>query len=296
MFRPAAQEPVKTIVWMRGSATSALPASSPPGSRFSASCGTPPACSASTTALAHAGACSAGLSTTALPVASAAPTMPAAIASGKFHGAITPVTPRGDVAHRVALARAAAAAGGRRRARARPRRSTRGSRSPRRRRRRPRPTACRPRGRPARRARGGASAGCSAARESAAARSAAGLRDQTALAELGARDRRRARAAAVAAWAWATIARRVARVHRREAVARDDVLADQHRHLERELGVERGEGGERLAADGLAAQLEQRFVGEGGHGASRSSAVSMPLACAARKESLAVFSSRRRTR
>ena len=31
--------------------------------------------------------------------------MPAAIASGKFHGAITPVTPRGDVAHRVALAR-----------------------------------------------------------------------------------------------------------------------------------------------------------------------------------------------
>ena len=46
------------------------------------------------TALAHAGVCSAGLRTTALPVASAAETMPHAIASGKFHGAITPVTPR----------------------------------------------------------------------------------------------------------------------------------------------------------------------------------------------------------
>ena len=92
--RPTAQEPVNAIVWMRGSATSALPASSPPGSRCSASSGTPPACSASTTALAHAGVCSAGLRTTALPVASAALTMPAAIASGKFHGAITPVTPR----------------------------------------------------------------------------------------------------------------------------------------------------------------------------------------------------------
>ena len=95
MFRPAAQEPVKTIVWMRGSLTSALPGSSPPGSRCSASSGTPAACSASTTAFAHAGACSAGLRTTALPVASAAETMPAAIASGKFQGAITPVTPRG---------------------------------------------------------------------------------------------------------------------------------------------------------------------------------------------------------
>ena len=77
----------------------------------------------------------------------------------------------------------------------------------------------------------------------------------------------------------------------------DDVLADQHRHLERELGVERGERLQRLAADGLAAQLEQRFVAErGGHGASRSWAVVVPLAAAARKESLAVFSSRRRTR
>ena len=94
MFSPAATEPVKTIVWMRGSATSALPGSSPPGRSDSASCGTPPACSASTMAFAHAGACSAGLSTTALPVASAAETMPAAIASGKLNGAITPVMPR----------------------------------------------------------------------------------------------------------------------------------------------------------------------------------------------------------
>ena len=42
------------------------------------------------------GVCSAGLKTTALPVTSAAATMPGGIASGKFHGAITTPTPRGS--------------------------------------------------------------------------------------------------------------------------------------------------------------------------------------------------------
>ena len=41
------------------------------------------------------GACSAGLSTTALPAASPAETMPVGMARGKFHGAITATTPRG---------------------------------------------------------------------------------------------------------------------------------------------------------------------------------------------------------
>ena len=42
-----------------------------------------------------AGDCSAGLSTTALPVASAAAVIPHGIASGKFQGEITAATPRG---------------------------------------------------------------------------------------------------------------------------------------------------------------------------------------------------------
>ena len=44
---------------------------------------------------AHAGACSAGLRTTALPVASPAATIPSGIATGKFHGEITATIPRG---------------------------------------------------------------------------------------------------------------------------------------------------------------------------------------------------------
>ena len=41
-----------------------------------------------------AGDCSAGFSTTPLPAASPAATIPVGIASGKFHGAITAQTPR----------------------------------------------------------------------------------------------------------------------------------------------------------------------------------------------------------
>ena len=44
---------------------------------------------------AHAGACSAGLSTTALPVASPAETIPSGIATGKFQGEMTATMPRG---------------------------------------------------------------------------------------------------------------------------------------------------------------------------------------------------------
>ena len=45
--------------------------------------------------LAMPGVCSAGFTTTVLPVTSAAVVMPVQIASGKFHGLITTATPRG---------------------------------------------------------------------------------------------------------------------------------------------------------------------------------------------------------
>ncbi len=88
-------DPVNAIVCTCGFRTSAAPASPSPGSRFSAPAGTPAACSTATSSPAHPGDCSAGLSTTALPVTSAAAVIPAGIASGKFHGAITAQTPRG---------------------------------------------------------------------------------------------------------------------------------------------------------------------------------------------------------
>ena len=46
------------------------------------------------------GDCSAGFMMTVFPVTSAATVMPVSIASGKFHGAITAVTPRGRYSKR----------------------------------------------------------------------------------------------------------------------------------------------------------------------------------------------------
>ncbi len=86
---------MKATTCTRGSATSAAPASPNPGRSDSASGGSPAAWSASTSASALAGDCSAGFSTTALPAASAAAVIPQGIASGKFQGAITAATPRG---------------------------------------------------------------------------------------------------------------------------------------------------------------------------------------------------------
>ena len=60
-----------------------------------ADAGTPPARNARTSISAHPGDCSAGFRTTALPVASAPAVMPQGIASGKFQGEMTAVTPRG---------------------------------------------------------------------------------------------------------------------------------------------------------------------------------------------------------
>ena len=92
---PTGIDPVNAIVCTPGCGTSAAPASPSPGSSEIADAGTPPARSAWTSIRAQPGDCSAGLSTTALPVASAAAVIPHGIATGKFQGAITATTPRG---------------------------------------------------------------------------------------------------------------------------------------------------------------------------------------------------------
>ena len=91
---PTAAEPVKAIVWTPGCRTSAAPTSPAPGSSATAPGGTPAARRIETSSPAQPGDCSAGFSSAALPVASAAAVIPAGMASGKFQGAITAVTPR----------------------------------------------------------------------------------------------------------------------------------------------------------------------------------------------------------
>ena len=92
--RPTAPEPVKAIVATSRCPASAAPVSPAPGSSATAPAGTPPSRSASIRASAQPGACSAGLSTAVLPVARAAAVIPSGMASGKFQGEITAVTPR----------------------------------------------------------------------------------------------------------------------------------------------------------------------------------------------------------
>ena len=94
--RPTGPLPVKAMVWTSRCATSAAPADPSPGSSEIAPAGTPASRSARTTTKPHPGDCSAGLRTTALPVARPADTIPMGIAIGKFHGAMTPTTPRGS--------------------------------------------------------------------------------------------------------------------------------------------------------------------------------------------------------
>ena len=93
--RPTASEPVKAMAWTSRWATSAAPTSPSPGSSAIADGGTPPARRAWTSRWARAGDCSAGLSSTALPAASAAEVIPHGMASGKFQGEITATIPRG---------------------------------------------------------------------------------------------------------------------------------------------------------------------------------------------------------
>ncbi|MCY1521839.1 hypothetical protein D9M68_566710 [compost metagenome] len=95
--RPVVVSPVKAILAMRLLEASGLPASRPkpvttlitPGGRMS------PISSISSRM--PSGVCSAGLSTTQLPAASAGASFQAAISMGKFHGMIWPTTPSGSL-------------------------------------------------------------------------------------------------------------------------------------------------------------------------------------------------------
>ena len=84
---------MKAIV-STSAATSTRPIAASPSSRLSAPTGIPARWRTATIAAPHAGDCSAGLNTTAFPVARAAAVIPVGMATGKFHGAITAATPR----------------------------------------------------------------------------------------------------------------------------------------------------------------------------------------------------------
>ena len=97
MIRPTSVEPVKEIASTPGCRTSAAPAVSPkPGTTFSTPAGNPASAASSPKRSAVSGVCSAGLSTTVFPQASAGATFHAAIDRGKFHGMIAPTTPTGS--------------------------------------------------------------------------------------------------------------------------------------------------------------------------------------------------------
>ena len=91
---PVRVEPVKVILAMRGCRLSASPVTRPsPCTMLKMPGGTPASTASSARRSTENGVSSEGLSTTALPAASAAPTFHEAITSGKFHGVIAPTTP-----------------------------------------------------------------------------------------------------------------------------------------------------------------------------------------------------------
>ncbi len=96
MCEPTGVEPVKAILAMRLLVARAWPASSPkPLTMLITPAGSRSPISSMTLRI-EAGVCSAGLSTTQLPAASAGASFQAAIRIGKFQGMIWPTTPRGS--------------------------------------------------------------------------------------------------------------------------------------------------------------------------------------------------------
>ena len=88
---------MKAILSTSSCAARAAPAVSPkPVITFTTPSGMPASAISSPSRSAVSGVCSAGLSTTQLPVVSAGPSFHAAISSGKFHGMIWPTTPTGS--------------------------------------------------------------------------------------------------------------------------------------------------------------------------------------------------------
>jgi hypothetical protein len=92
---PARVEPVREIIAVFGSVTSASPTSLPPVTTLSSPAGSPASIASSARRMLERGVVGAGLRTTALPVARAGPIFQIAMMNGKFHGAIEPATPTG---------------------------------------------------------------------------------------------------------------------------------------------------------------------------------------------------------
>ena len=86
--RPTAVDPVNAILSTPGWSTSAAPVSPSPVTTFSTPAGMPASSASSPRRSAVSGVCSAGLSTTVQPAASAGETFHDAISSGKFQGMI----------------------------------------------------------------------------------------------------------------------------------------------------------------------------------------------------------------
>ncbi|MNQ66011.1 hypothetical protein D3C85_804880 [compost metagenome] len=108
-YLPTSVEPVNTSASTSGCRPSARPACSPsPGTTFSTPGGKPASSASSARRNAENGDCSAGLSTTLLPAASAGASFQAAMSSGKFHGTTAAITPNGS---RVMVANTFAAVG-----------------------------------------------------------------------------------------------------------------------------------------------------------------------------------------
>ncbi len=93
---PTEVEPVKAILSPPGCFTNAAPVSGPPVTIFSTPGGRPASSANSPKRSAVSGVCSAGLSTTVLPQASAGPSFQLASSSGKFQATIAPTTPTGS--------------------------------------------------------------------------------------------------------------------------------------------------------------------------------------------------------
>ena len=94
--RPVVVSPVKAILEIRLDEASGLPASTPkPLTTLSTPAGSRSPMSSISLRIDQ-GVCSAGLSTTALPAASAGASFQTAIRIGKFHGMIWPTTPSGS--------------------------------------------------------------------------------------------------------------------------------------------------------------------------------------------------------
>ena len=94
---PTSVEPVKQTLRTSGWVTNRWPTTEPlPGSTVNTPSGRPASSASSAIRIAVRGVISAGLSTTVLPAASAGANPQPAIGIGKFHGTITPTTPRGS--------------------------------------------------------------------------------------------------------------------------------------------------------------------------------------------------------